>query len=103
MGPNATQAINASLAIPATAQPIVQAAQSPLDAIQQARIPVNQDEVTFLQGMAPYWSDIQSGILDAYAAGKTPVLELADATAYSVDDPVQQDGTVLLTLRGPLP
>ena len=100
----ARQGINASLAQPQTARPIVLLARTPLDAIYAAGVQITQTDEEFLHKIpGAVWTDLKAHILAAYTAGHTPQLDIQDGPAYGLTVERAADGIVPLTIFGPIP
>jgi len=100
----ARQGINASLAQPQTARPIVLLAQTPLDAVYAAGVQITQTDEEFLRKIpGAVWTDLKAHILAAYTSGHTPTLDIREAPAYRLDAKPPADDVVELTILGPIP
>ena len=100
----ARQGINASLAQPQTARPIVLLANTPLDAVYAAGVQITQTDEEFLRKIpGAVWTDLKAHILAAYTAGHTPQLDIQEAPAYTLSVGKTDDGVVPLTIFGPIP
>ena len=100
----ARQGINASLAQPQTARPIVLLAPTPLDAVYAAGVQITQTDEEFLRKIpGAVWTDLKAHILAAFTAGHTPQLDIQGAPAYALDIKRAEDGVVPITIFGPIP
>jgi len=100
----ARNSINSSLAQPQTAQPIVLAAATPLDAVNAAGVEITQTDEEFLRNIpGAVWTELKAQILAAFTAGHTPQLDIQEAPAYSLDIKRVANGVVPITISGPIP
>jgi hypothetical protein len=101
----ARQGINASLAQPQIARPIVLLARTPLDAVYAAGVEITQSDEEFLRKIPrAVWTDLQAHILAAFTAGHTPQLDIRPGPAYSLQKGTADDGGVVeLVILGPIP
>jgi hypothetical protein len=100
----ARQGINASLAQPQIARPIVLLAQTPLDAVYAAGVQITRTDEEFLRNIPPaVWTDLKAHILAAYTSGHTPTLDIRPGPAYTLEKSAPADGVVELAILGPIP
>jgi hypothetical protein len=100
----AREGINASLAQPQTARPIVLLANTPLDAVYAAGIQITQTDEEFLRNIpGAVWADLKAHILAAYTASQTPQLDIQDGPTYGLSVAPAAGGVVPLTIVGPIP